>query len=482
MRSEADFLMNEENEREEYSGEMSAGAHREENAAEERKQEEFGAKLEAEISKIFSEDVSSPDKKEHREKMPIPSKRTLPKQAEKRQTSVQKKKEEPKREEIPREEQKNPKEKSHGTARYAIFLTLLLLCAIVLCAFAVSLGRKYVSEEVLPVGEEDPPIETTGKEKIVFVREYDDESGLLSLPELYEKYAGAVVSIRTQGKNAGGVGSGFFLREDGYIATVAHVVEGMDTITVVTREGKSFRASLVASNAMTDLALLKIEGNGFPSVTFGASGELLTGERVVAIGTPASLDYAGTLSSGEISYCLRTVKIYDDSGQILQKKMKLLQTNVPVNRGNSGCPLFDEYGRVVGIITMKLGADFEGLGFAIPSDGASEILGKMMRGETLNEETLSTVSMSAPRLGVLGETGQSDGIAGVKILRFSAETCDAAIKLKEGDLIIGLDGEAVASMEKMISLVQAKNPGDEMLVTVLRAGQRLTFAVILEKS
>ena len=476
-------MMNEENEREEYSGEMSAGARGEEAAELKGRSDAFGANLEAEISKIFSEDAATPQDGEPRGGMPILSGSALPKQAEQKKTPVPKpnKKQE---QAIAKEpfENKQKTEKKHGTARYAIVLTLLFLCAVVICAFAVSLGRKYAQEEALVEEEEKVSSETTGKEKIVFVRPYDDESGLLSLPELYEKYAPSVVSIRTQGKNGSGVGSGFFLREDGYLATVAHVVEGMESITVVTSEGKSFRASLVASNEMTDLALLKIEGNGFPAVTFGASGELLTGERVVAIGTPASLDYAGTLSSGEISYGLRTVKIYDGSGQILQKKMKLLQTSVPLNPGNSGCPLFDEYGRVVGIVTMKLGADFEELGFAIPSDGASEILGRMMRGEVLTEEVLSAVSVCAPRLGVLGESDELDGIAGVRVVRFFTNTCDAAIKLREGDLIIGLDGEPVATAEQMTSLVQAKNPGDGVLVTVLRSGQRLTFEVILEKS
>ena len=179
---------------------------------------------------------------------------------------------------------------------------------------------------------------------------------------------------------------------------------------------------------------------------------------------------------------MRTVKVYDEAGRVLQKKMKLIQTNAAVNPGNSGCPLFDEYGRVVGIVTMKLGNDYVGLSFAIPSDGASAILGAMMRGESPSDEVLSLVSTGAPRLGVVGSKSESMGIAGVRIVGFSSSRCDAAIKLREGDLIIGIEGHPVASVEELNALVQERAPGDSIRVTVLRSEQRLTFEVILEKS
>ena len=431
-------------------------------------------------------------RKVRRTEMPIPLTRKLPKETEEKQPPVVKEENRAIVEEEARVTwQKNDSEssfsnevrevKARGKGGFAVLLVVLSLLSIVICLGSVALGLQYVKQQDAPI-EEETKTPTTGEERVIFVREYDRESGLLTLPELYEKYSDAVVSIRSKSQKGNGVGSGFFLREDGYIATVAHVVDGAEELTVVTGDGKNFEASLVSSDVMTDLALLKIEGEGFPTVSFGESEKLLTGEKVIAIGTPASLDYAGTLCTGEISYSLRTVKVYDSSGQVLQKKMKLLQTTAPVNPGNSGCPLFDEYGRVVGIVTMKLGSDYVGLGFAIPSDGASAILEAMMRGETLEDELLSLVSVSAPRLGILGEESVSQGIAGVKIVRFSTERCDAALTLREGDLIVQIEGEPIATTEKMTSLIQTKNPGESVLVTVLRSGQRLTFEVILEKS
>ena len=117
------------------------------------------------------------------------------------------------------------------------------------------------------------------------------------------------------------------MSEDGYIGTVCHVVAGMESIRVVLPDGDTYEAQVVGSNERCDLALLKIDAEGLEPVSFGSSEALLTGERVVAIGTPASLDYAGSICSGEVSYNRRTVKIHSQSTGVLEKKMKLIQTD-----------------------------------------------------------------------------------------------------------------------------------------------------------
>ena len=425
--------------------------------------------------------------------LPIPASERLPKHTEKTLPAAEEKLPPAEREahsafdwQTNRKEVKDakePKAAKRESLRYIVILVALFLVALLLSAGALALGfgaQKTTDEPTEFPAEEESGAKT--KEKIVFVRQYDDGSGLLSLPELYATRADAVVSVQTKGKSGSGVGSGFFVRSDGYIATVAHVLEGMEEVSVRTAEGKSYPATVVASNTMSDLALLKIDGESFPTLQFGASGELLTGERVIAIGTPISTDYAGSLCTGEVTYRMRSVKVYDESGRVLQKKMKLIQTNAELNHGNSGAPLFDEYGRVVGIVTMKLGNDTVGIGFAIPSDGASEILAAMMRGESLTEELISLVSTGAPKLGIVGEESTELGIAGVRIVRFSNSHCDAALKLREGDLILQIDGQPIASIGALEATVQEKAPGERVLVTVLRSEQRLTFEVILEKS
>ena len=215
-------------------------------------------------------------------------------------------------------------------------------------------------------------------------------------------------------------------------------------------------------------------------MTFGSSEELLIGEKVFAIGTPASVDYAGSMSSGEVSYLRRTVRINEETTGALQKKMTLIQTTAPVNPGNSGCPLFDEYGHLVGVITMKLGNSFAGIGFAIPSDGALSVLRAMMEGEPLSDTLLSSIAVSAPRLGVLGEADNMNGIYGIRVVGFADGAASAQV-LKVGDLMTRIDETPICSASDIDIALREKNPGDTVQVTVLRGAQSLTFEVILVK-
>ena len=180
--------------------------------------------------------------------------------------------------------------------------------------------------------------------------------------------ASSVVSILAEREEGQSVGSGFFLSEDGYIATAQHVVAGAKRITVRLSGGKEYNAVTVWGDGMTDLALLKINARGLRPLAFGSSASLVPGERVVAIGTPVSLDYAGSVDTGEVSYPKRSVRIYGENGT-LQKKMTLIQTNTALNPGNSGCPLLNGAGEVIGVVTMKLGSGYEGMSFAILSPG-----------------------------------------------------------------------------------------------------------------
>ena len=360
----------------------------------------------------------------------------------------------------------------------------LVLGAVMLFAVTLFVVAALSSGAYLSGGEEeteaDRVVDATaaGEEKIIYIRQHDGDSGLLTVPELYEACADTVVSIVTKREGATGVGSGMILTADGYIGTANHVVEGMTELTVVLADGTRHTARLIGGDAGTDLAVLKIDAEGLPTVSFGRSEELLFGERVVAIGTPASLDYAGSVCTGEISHPKRTVRIYEDSG-ILSKKMKVIQTDAPVNPGNSGCPLFDEYGRVIGVVTMKLGDRYDGIGFAIPADGALPIYEAMMAGEELTDSLLWQVSVPAPRLGIVGEAAQQDGLYGVRVRGFSSESAPAAFVLREGDLILQIDETSIGSAADITAALYDREPGQSVSVTVLRDGQRLCFEVTL---
>ena len=358
-------------------------------------------------------------------------------------------------------------------ALYACVCVSFLLC------FVLMIGAMCVlSAPTSPSGaREDVAASADAEEKrVIWVHEYGDAEGAMSTPELYEACRKSVVSIRTEKNGSVGVGSGFVWREDGYIVTAAHVLEGSEKIEVLLWDESRFVAELVADDSLSDLALLKIEVSGLSPVTVGKSENLLAGERVVAIGTPASLDYAGSVCSGEVSCALRTVKIYEPESGVLEKKMKLIQMSAPVNPGNSGCPLFDGFGHVVGVVTMKLGQSFSGIGFAIPSDGATQIVEAMMRGETPDDGVLSAVSVRPASLGMEGEAYEMEGTYGVRITSVIGHEEQA---LQTGDMLLSVGQTAVRSASDIERVLQSYEPGQTVFVTVNRGGQRLTFEVIL---
>ena len=358
-----------------------------------------------------------------------------------------------------------------------LVMSSVLTLALALLAGAWLYSRHLEAE--LPDGEDSAESDTEDA-RIVFVRQDLGENGILSTQELYAACAETVVSILTERGGDSGIGSGFLLSEDGYIGTAYHVVAQADRCEVVLSDGRRYSATAVAGDELTDLALLKIDAEGLPCVRLGSSDDLLVGDRVYAIGTPASLDFAGSLGSGEVSYLRRTVRILSESTGTAEKRMTLIQTTVPLNPGHSGCPLFDEYGRLVGVITMRLGSSYSGVGFAIPSDGAGPILEAMMAGEPLSDELLSAVATSAPKLGILGEADRIEGVYGVRIQEIP-EGSEAGQALKEGDLILSIDGKPVCSLSDVERSLRDKTPSETVQVTVMRGNQSLTFEVKLGK-
>ena len=300
-----------------------------------------------------------------------------------------------------------------------------------------------------------------------------------SVSKIYEKCIESVVSISTKNGRVSSVGSGFVYSEDGYIATANHVIEGANEIDVIFSDGKRLSARVVGGNALCDIALLKIEGKKLSALDMGNSHKLVVGQEVAAIGTPASLDYAGSVSSGEISYVNRIVKIYDQSSDRLEKKMNLIQTSVPLNPGNSGCPLLDGSGRVVGMVTMKLGSEFDGMGFAIPADSVCKILDAMKEGRFIDDELLSCVVTKGARLGIFGTNDKEGDTKGVRITDFGDGDCDAAVKLKKGDLIVDIGSEKIDSTDSLVKILEDHSAGQSISVTVIRSGQSLTFDIFL---
>ena len=230
-----------------------------------------------------------------------------------------------------------------------------LLSAVVLTCFSFAIATKYSENDNFADVDAEVGTEADSESgKVIFVRPIGDGDGVLTAPEIYGKCVKSTVSVSVElsdgGASKGGIGSGFIVSEDGYIVTAEHVISGAEEIWVVLFDGSKYRAELCSGDKTSDIALLKIEAEGLSAVEFGASSELIAGERIYTIGTPAAIEYAGTLGTGQISAPQRLVPVYADGVELLEKKLKLIQINVETGKGSSGCPLLDEYGRVVGMV------------------------------------------------------------------------------------------------------------------------------------
>ena len=319
-------------------------------------------------------------------------------------------------------------------------------------------------------------------ERIVYVREYDSESGVLTTQEIYDKCLPSVVSISVSKDGGSGTGSGFIISEDGYIVTANHVIENATAINIILSDSNVYSARVIDGNDFTDVALIKIDATGLTPIQIGSSSDLLVGDNVVAIGTPASLNFAGSLAAGHVSYQKRIFKISDGNGAV-EKKMTLIQTNALVNPGNSGCPLINEYGEAVGIVTMKLNSTYyEGMCFAIPLDAAMPIIEAMRDGEPYSH-LLSAISSYPAKIGISIRNTTVPGTEefGMKIDGFTANHYDSVTKMKVGDIITHLNGVKIDSSAEFSLLLDKCKPSDKVSITFYRDGQYQTVYVTLGK-
>jgi len=266
-----------------------------------------------------------------------------------------------------------------------------------------------------------------------------------------------------------GSGSGVIFHPDGYIATNNHVVEGAQELLVTLADGRSLPGTLVGRDARTDLAVVRIAGSGFPTAAFGDSDAVRVGETAIAVGNP--LGFEQTVTVGVISAINRAL-------QVDERTMRFLQTDAAINAGNSGGPLLNIQGQVIGINTAKIpGPGIEGLGFAIPTNLAKPIL----------DDLINTGRVVYPWLGVsladretLAEYGyQVDFAAGVYVVRPVAGGPAAKAGIKAGDIIVSLAGEKVNTVEELQAALQNKKVGEIIAVGLQRDGRDLTVNVTL---
>lgn len=292
----------------------------------------------------------------------------------------------------------------------------------------------------------------------------------LSLPEIYNKVSPSVVGVSCKLSRSTTTGTGIIFSKDGYILTNAHVVDGAETITIVDYNMNEYEATLIGADSQTDLAVLKIESADLVPCEFGISADLQIGELVVAIGNPLGFDLFGSMTNGIISGLNRTISIGEN-------EMTLLQTNASINNGNSGGPLIDAYGRVIGITSAKVASTYgEGLGFAIPIDEALPIV---------NDLIAYGYVTGRPMIGVTGEDITAIMSMyyrlpqGVYVRFIEPDSAAHVAGIKAGDIIIGIQGEAITSMDELNAIKNNYSAGDTVVLTIYRDGKNIEINLTL---
>ncbi len=303
-----------------------------------------------------------------------------------------------------------------------------------------------------------------------------------TLTEIYENCSPSccTVSVSYRGQPYS-IGSGFVIdAENGYIATNHHVIESGTEVSVIFYDGKEYEATVVNSDAVTDLAVLKIEAEGLVQVEIGNSNNIKVGENVVAIGTPYDQGLAGTMTCGIVSGIARDIEITNDSGKVV-KTMTLIQTDCSINPGNSGGPLIDMAGNVIGITSLKLvDEQYEGIGFAIPISSATEIFKKLIAGEDIGDTDIATATAKIGITAYELDYGlqyyrmypRCEYPEGVLVGEIEYDSSAYIAGLSVCDIITDFNGDAVTSLDELTVALEKYKAGDEVTVTVFRFSDR----------
>ena len=308
----------------------------------------------------------------------------------------------------------------------------------------------------------------------------------LSTTQVYSRNVNSVVAVSNyatvndrwygSGEQLAGTGSGFIISEDGYVMTNYHVVEGATRLTVTTHMGEEYEAEIVGSDEINDVALLKVEATGLDPVEIGSSSDLLVGDMVVAIGNPLG-ELTATATVGYVSGKDRSVST---DGTVIN----MLQTDAAINSGNSGGPLFNMKGQVIGITTAKYsgssssGATIEGIGFAIPIDDVMGMVedfksygylrNQAYLGVTVMDMDVSTASMYNLPTGSYVQTVVEGGSA-------------ANAGVLPQDIIIAIGEYSITSNATLTTTLRRFSAGDTTTITVYRSGAEVVLPITFDE-
>ncbi len=378
-----------------------------------------------------------------------------------------------------------PKPKKGGSAKAPIALVLIIS---LLASTLLGLGGGVFGYYFMHM-RQDTTKPSEGQSGNIIMNstpiELSEES--YSRATVVQKVYSSVVEITTSSVNTSmfmpqqvlsGAGSGVIITTDGYIVTNHHVVDGASAIEVALANGETHQAKLVASDAKTDLAVIKIEASNLNAATFGDSSQLVVGQTVLAIGNPLG-SLGGTVTEGIISALDREITIEKES-------MTLLQISAAVNPGNSGGGLFDEQGNLIGIVNAKVSTDssgdpIEGLGFAIPANLAREVSGELMdHGYVSGRVALGVtlIHISDERTAMMYRVSKT----GIYILQVESNSNASNAGLRSGDYLVSINDTQITSTKDVENILEDISPGDTLRITIERGGQEKTVEVFMAES
>lgn len=307
----------------------------------------------------------------------------------------------------------------------------------------------------------------------------DDKPSLnisFSAKEIYKYNVDSVVSIEVRNSYAVGYGTGFIVSEEGYIVTNYHVVEGADSVYVTLYDESTYTARVIGYEESNDLAIIKIEPKGdIESLVYGKSSDLSVGDNVYVIGNPLG-DLTFTLTTGVVSALNRLV----DTGSGFN--INMFQTDAAVNSGNSGGPVFDEHGFVVGIASAKYAsASIEGLSFCVPIDDVRSMIDEIINKGYVSGKPLVGVSVYDREITNFGFIQSSRRINGAKIAAIGQNSAAAKAGLQVNDIIVAADGDEITSVSELRTVLSDYRSGDIITLKISRNGSFSDVSLILDE-
>ena len=282
-----------------------------------------------------------------------------------------------------------------------------------------------------------------------------------------ERLAPSVVSIRVTAQNGQGVtgqgaGSGFVIAPDGFVVTNHHVVEKASAVTVVFTDGRELSARVVGSDPATDLALLRVPEGGLVPVEIGRSESVRVGQLVIAIGNP--LGFQSSVSTGVVSALGRSLR--GQSGRLIEN---IIQTDVALNPGNSGGPLVDSRGRVVGVNTAMIRMA-QGLCFAIPSSTMTWVVSELMTNGRVHRAVLGIVGQTRPVNRRVQREFNLAQTSAVEVVSLMSNGPALSAGVRERDVIVSMDGQGISSIDDLQRALTRATVGKSVTLTVIRNG------------